>query len=79
MVLGSTSSIADGPLLTAAEVGILLGVDKPAQVRRNSHAGRLPRPIQVTARCLRWRRDELLAWINAGSPLRQKWEDMRDA
>jgi predicted DNA-binding transcriptional regulator AlpA len=78
MVLGISLSNADSPLLTAAEVGILLGGINERTVRRAQHAGKLPRPVQVTARCIRWRRDELVAWIAAGCPDRRRWEAMRD-
>jgi predicted DNA-binding transcriptional regulator AlpA len=78
MCWSSSPSIADKPpLLTAADVGTLLGVDERT-VRRNSHAGKLPRPVRVTARCIRWRRDELWAWLQAGCPDRKRWEAMRD-
>jgi predicted DNA-binding transcriptional regulator AlpA len=36
-------------------------------LRRLSDAGNGPRPIRV-GRCLRWRSDQLTAWINAGCP-----------
>jgi hypothetical protein len=37
---------------------------------------RMPRavPVAVTARTLRWRRDELMVWIDAGCPVRSVWE-----
>jgi predicted DNA-binding transcriptional regulator AlpA len=77
MVLGAKMSTVAPPLLTAAEVGELLRIDERS-VRRAQHAGQLPRPVRVTARSIRWRRDELVAWIAAGSPDRQTWEAMRD-
>jgi len=39
-------------------------------------AGRVPEPIRL-GRAVRWRRDELIAWIAAGCPPRHKWEAMR--
>jgi predicted DNA-binding transcriptional regulator AlpA len=38
-------------------------------------AGRTPRAIRTLGkRCPRWRRAELLAWIEAGCPDREAWE-----
>lgn len=65
-------------LLTAAEVGSLLGGVNERSVRRAQHAGKLPRPVRVTARSIRWRHDELVAWIAAGCPDRRTWEALRD-
>jgi len=64
-------------LLTAAEVGSLLGVNERS-VRRAHQIGKLPNPLRVTARSVRWRRDELVAWISAGCPDRRSWEAIRD-
>lgn len=37
-------------------------------------SGRLPLPIRLPAtRCVRWRVDELQAWILAGCPHRDRW------
>ena len=36
-------------------------------------AGRTPNPLRLGRRVL-WRRDELLAWIDAGCPPRHNWE-----
>jgi predicted DNA-binding transcriptional regulator AlpA len=62
--------------LTAADVGRLLATSERS-VRRAHHAGKLPRGLRVTAKCLRWRRDELLEWIAAGCPDRKRWEASR--
>lgn len=48
-------------LLTAAEVADLLGVSK-SWVLREWQAGRLP-GFRLTSRALRFRRDEIDAWL----------------
>ena len=78
MGLVKRSPNANAPLLlTAAEVGYLLGGISDRSVRRAHHTGNLPRPVHVTARSIRLRRDELIAWIAADCPNRQRWEAMR--
>ena len=39
-------------------------------------AGRTPLPIRLGCRCTRWRRAELIAWIEAGCPARDRWHAM---
>ena len=66
----------DAPvLLTAADVARLLSVTV-RHVRSLDASGRLPRPIRL-GRAVRWSRSELLAWIDAGAPSRDRWEATR--
>jgi excisionase family DNA binding protein len=62
-------------LMTAAEVAAALNSSE-RNVRRLNSAGHLPRPIKI-GRLVRWRPDELRAWIDAGSPDRATWEAIR--
>jgi len=62
-------------LLTAADVAGLLAITV-RHVRALDASGRLPRPIRL-GRAVRWRRDELLRWLDAGAPSRDKWEILR--
>jgi excisionase family DNA binding protein len=39
-------------------------------------SGRFPAPIRL-GRAVRWRRSELLAWIEAGCPAQEKWQATR--
>jgi predicted DNA-binding transcriptional regulator AlpA len=39
-------------------------------------AGKVPAPVKLGSRTL-WRREELVAWIEAGCPSRRQWEAMR--
>jgi predicted DNA-binding transcriptional regulator AlpA len=45
-------------------------------VRRMHSAGLLPRPVRVMG-SVRWRVDELRAWLAAGCPDRKTWDGMR--
>jgi predicted DNA-binding transcriptional regulator AlpA len=37
-------------------------------------SGRVPRPLRLSPRVIRWRREELAAWVAAGCPNREAWE-----
>lgn len=39
--------------------------------------GLVPAPKRFTARIVRWRRSEIVAWIEAGCPNRETWERTR--
>jgi len=58
-------------LLTAEQLGVELGLSLRT-VRRLDQRGELPRPVTV-GRAIRWRRDELVAWVRAGCPRRDRW------
>jgi len=64
------------PALTAnaGQVGVMLGVSV-RQVWRLHNTGRLPRPVRL-GNCVRWRRAEIEAFIQAGAPNRETWEAM---
>ena len=70
---------ADGPkpqpimpaeLLDVRAVSELLGGCSTRHVYRLADAGRMPRPVKLGS-LVRWRRAELVAWINAGCPTQQ--------
>lgn len=63
--------------LTARQAAKLLGISTRHLWALNS-SGRLPAPIRL-GRSVRWRRDELQAWLDANCPSRDKWEAMRGA
>ncbi len=54
-------------LIDAAEFARLLSISKPT-IWRLREAGKLPPAIALTSQCVRWRRDAVLAWIEAGCP-----------
>ncbi len=58
--LGNPSLLRDGPLLTAGEVGLLLGVPK-TWVYEQSRRGTMP--TVTLGRYRRYRREAILGWI----------------
>ena len=62
------------PALTvnAKQASAMLNVSVRQLWRLNS-TGRVPRPIRL-GHCVRWRRAELEAFVQAGAPTREKWE-----
>jgi prophage regulatory protein len=67
------------PALTAnaKQVARMLGVSV-RQVWRLHTTGRLPRNIRL-GNCVRWRVEEICAFVEAGCPTREKWEAIRQA
>jgi excisionase family DNA binding protein len=65
------------PVYTPDELAAALQVSTRTLYRLDS-SGKLPRPVSV-GRSLRWRRDEILAWLAAGAPKRREWEATRRA
>lgn len=61
-------------LLTGAKAAAMLGISR-AHFYRMHKAGRIPQPVRLGG-SVRWRVDELRAWIAAGMPSRQRWQDM---
>jgi predicted DNA-binding transcriptional regulator AlpA len=62
-------------LLDTRRVAELLRFSVSA-LRREIRAGNIPAPGRI-GRNLRWRRKELVAWIEAGYPDRATWEALR--
>lgn len=58
-------------LITAREAWTLCGMKKSAWYRNLSRKA-VPAPVRVNG-FVRWRRQELLDWINAGCPSQAKW------
>lgn len=52
-------------------LGTLLGISR-SMVHKLNSAGKLPAPVRL-GRCLRWRADEIAAWVAAGCPSRADW------
>ncbi|MHC4539735.1 MAG: helix-turn-helix transcriptional regulator [Planctomycetota bacterium] len=59
-------------LLTVPQVARLTGWGESV-VRQRDRKGLLPAPLRFGG-TIQWSRKELLAWIGAGGPPRQKWE-----
>ena len=58
-------------LLDSEQAAALCGVGKTLWWSLHS-AGQVPLPVKLGRRTL-WRREELIEWINAGLPTRDKW------
>ena len=67
----------DTLLLRAAEAARLCAVSKVSWFRWDS-AGRIPQGLKIGG-CKVWRRSELEAWIEAGTPNREKWQALQAA
>jgi excisionase family DNA binding protein len=67
--------LPDRLLIDADELARLLGVSV-RHVRRMDAGGEIPRAVRL-GRSVRWRRDEIIAWIVAGVPDRDRWETLR--
>lgn len=61
--------------ITAAEAAALAGVGESTWWRRHS-AGETPAECKFGG-TTRWVRSEIIAWIEAGCPVRDSWERMR--
>ena len=59
-------------LLTVADLAGLLNVSVRHVWALNS-SGRLPAPVRLS-RSVRWRKSEMLAWLDSGCPVRDRWE-----
>ena len=65
-----------GPLpftMTDAEIARDLRVS-PKTIRRMDEAGKIPAPVTVGARSLRWVRQTIVDWLAAGCPDRETFE-----
>ncbi len=61
----------------ASEVAKLLNVSE-RHIWAMTSSGRLPRPIRLGRRVL-WSRAEIAAWLEAGAPTRDRWEQIKQA
>ena len=66
----------DYPLtVSAKDLAPRLGISL-RHCRRLDRMGRLPRPVRL-GKSVRWSLDEVMEWISAGCPDRQRWESMK--
>jgi len=73
-----SQSAVPAELLDVHAVAALLGGCSIRHVTRLADAGRMPKPIKLGA-LVRWRRDELAAWLKAGCPARGQTAQSRAA
>ena len=69
----SAAGALDAPLLTVKQAAAMIQVSRASFWSLHS-AGRVPLPIRLSPRVVRWRRSELDAWILAGCPGRGDWQ-----
>jgi len=62
-------------LVRLSDVAKMLNLSQKT-CRRNDADGLLPEPV-IIGKSKLWRKDELLQWIKAGCPDRQRWEEMK--
>lgn len=75
MNIAAPPTAATPELLRDTEAAELCGLSRSGWHKANS-AGRVPLPVRI-GRATRWRRTELLDWIAAGTPRRDRWIAMR--
>ena len=73
----STLPSIDALLLPAARAAALCSVSSATWWRWQA-AQRIPSPVRIGA-TVRWRAEELAAWVEAGCPDRKTWEALREA
>jgi predicted DNA-binding transcriptional regulator AlpA len=66
------TAIEEPLLIGRQRLSVLLDVGRRTVTRMNA-AGLLPRPVRVSG-SVRWRLDEIRAWVAAGCPTRKEWE-----
>jgi prophage regulatory protein len=62
----------DSHLIDAKTLGAMLRVSRRTVFRLNSLA-KIPMPVRIGG-AIRWRAEEISAWLAAGAPDRKTWE-----
>ena len=62
--------------LPASDAARLLGISRSQFFKLHS-SGKVPTPVYLTPRYPRWRKSELLDWLDAGCPDRLAWTKLR--
>jgi excisionase family DNA binding protein len=76
LISGGNHSTAEAIGLTAADAAAMLGISE-SHFYCLHKTGRLgPLPVRM-GRSVRWSRQELIEWFNAGSPPRNRWTAIR--
>ncbi len=83
MASATTDSTTEAPVPDTGgglliDIGQLAGLLRRsvASLERDQAAGRLPAQVYVGG-SRRWRRAEIVAWVAAGCPARERWEQIR--
>jgi predicted DNA-binding transcriptional regulator AlpA len=64
-------------LVNVKQVAEMLGVSE-RHVWNVNYLGQIPRPKRL-GKSVRWVKDEICEWVDAGMPSRREWEMERDA
>ncbi len=76
-VMASDSTPVTQPLaVDARALGRMLGLSLRT-IRAMDAAGKLPQPVKLSARSVRWIVSEIKSWLAAGAPDRSTWEVLR--
>jgi predicted DNA-binding transcriptional regulator AlpA len=62
--------------IDADGLGFMLAMSRAAVYKANDR-GIVPAPVVIDVRGLRWRRREIVAWVDVGCPTRVTWEAIR--
>ncbi len=62
--------------VSARELAGMLGISL-RQVWRLNSTGKLPKPIRLGG-SVKWRRDEIVAWLGQNCPDRAEWEAIKE-
>ena len=73
----TSAPVVEPLLLSARDLAAILRFGLRT-IRSMDAAGKLPAPIRIGG-SVRWRLDELRAWLDAGCPDRETWTRIRDA
>ncbi len=71
-----TKELASQGLLSTKQVAALLSISARHAISMSS-CGQIPMPIRL-GRSVRWSKQELLNWIQAGCPPRYKWVSIKE-
>jgi predicted DNA-binding transcriptional regulator AlpA len=72
------TSSSDRLLLSAEDLASMLSISR-ATLWRMVSAGKLPLPLRPSPGIVRWRREEITRWVDAGMPSLEDWLAMQGA
>jgi predicted DNA-binding transcriptional regulator AlpA len=75
--MGQTNSAARTPGMIDADGVAQRTLLSVRTIRSMDAAGRLPAPIRLSRKSVRWRTAEIDRWIELGCPDRKAWEKLR--
>lgn len=74
----SDTAAIPAELLTPTQAAALLGLGRTTFDALQAEGRIGPRPVRLSPRLIRWRRAELVEWIDAGLPSRGDWDAARE-